>query len=67
MGEDGSSSEQAQLSSIDGEATPIGSTSAPSSSGIEGLRVGQADRESCTPKFDALWFCYCEWQLPRRS
>jgi hypothetical protein len=31
------------------------------------LRVGQADRESCTPKFDALWFCYCEWQLPRRS
>jgi hypothetical protein len=39
----------------------------PSSSGIasssgkpEEVRVGEERKDSCTPKFDALWFCYCE-------
>lgn len=26
------------------------------------VRVGEENKDSCVPKFDALWFCYCEWR-----
>lgn len=39
---------------------PSASGPAGSSSRAEEVRVGEERKDSCTPKFDALWFCYCE-------
>jgi hypothetical protein len=30
------------------------------SSGSSDVLVGEERKDSCVPKFDALWFCYCE-------
>lgn len=53
-----------ELSSVDTPASsmtqPQSLDDAPSTSGSDTLKVGQENKDSCVPKFDALWFCYCE-------
>ena len=31
-------------------------------SSTDAVKVGEERKDSCVPKFDALWFCYCEHQ-----
>lgn len=45
------------------ESPPAGSSGSgaeASTSGSSDVRVGEERKDSCVPKFDALWFCYCE-------
>lgn len=52
-----SSSEQGGSEAASTSAAARGSGGANDSGSV---RVGEENKDSCVPKFDALWFCYCE-------